>query len=228
MHEYKQDQKSGLWCPNDRTATKMIKEAYWLSEWGGTPCIVDLKDKVVMDCGSHIGSFSARAIADDAKEIHAYEPVEWQLVATKRNLDVPHATVYEAALSTENGEASFFLRDDNGCSSSLEARHAGITKRFNYHEVKVKTLDFWQEIERIQPDVVKMDIEGAEWSVLTRPLPDCVKAFFFELHLKKSVGRTEETGIKLLEDAFPGAKLIQRKDCVVYGKVLNITGVYTR
>jgi FkbM family methyltransferase len=124
-------------------------------------------DPVIIDCGANIGfatlSFKLqypRAI------VHAFEanPLVADLMranmATNGFTDVQ---VHEVALSDKEGELTFYISEDAGTllGSVLPERGGG-------KAMQVKATRLSQRMaamERI--DVVKMDVEGAEWAILS-------------------------------------------------------------
>lgn len=220
--------KTGLWLPEGSGSENAIKEAYLLKDYGGLPSLVDFTDAVVMDCGSHIGAFSVRALEEGAKFCYCYEPMPQSAESIDLNLPKESHETIVAALSTEAGETEFHVREDRLISGSLIHKGAN-HKRWNYTTVPVKIVSFTDEIKRVQPDIVKMDIEGSEWDILTEPLPDCVETLFIEIHKLYSKGT--QVAYDLIETAFPGSKQIHAEEMMAYkskGRVTELTAVYTR
>lgn len=63
-------------------------------------------------------------------------------------------------------------------ASSLEAAPEGGSGR----AIKVPALRFGSLMERFQPTVISVDIEGGELGLFDRPLPPCVRLVMLELH----------------------------------------------
>lgn len=115
---------------------------------------VKLKGQNVLDGGSHHGQYSVvlAAAAENDCYLVSVDPLPVNCALTEVNLRLngyePH--IYQCALSEHNGEVRFDMRSNGRIVDS-----GGVP-------VPAKTID------RIQPDsnVVKLDLEGAEYAVL--------------------------------------------------------------
>lgn len=140
---------------------------------------VDPRDKVIMDLGANIGGFSVRAHRLGAKRIVCYEPlpsnVEILLMNTR---DLPIEVIDKCVVGDDASEVTFFQN-----SSKLSHCSASMKTKANAVEYVVEAINFWSEINRIKPDLIKMDIEGAEYQILLdRELPDYIKELVIEIH----------------------------------------------
>lgn len=55
---------------------------------------------------------------------------------------------------------------------------------------EIPQLSFSELLEEEQPDVLKIDVEGAEYGFFTEPLPDCVRQCTMEIHLTRPEWRS--------------------------------------
>ncbi len=214
--------------PKDSGSEVSIKEAYMLKDYGGLPCIIPFEGKTVMDCGAHIGAFSKRAIEEGAEFCYCYEPIGKSCESIDLNLDPAKHETIQAALSTESGTAEFHYREDKVVSASLIHKGAN-HHRWGYQTQEVPVLNFYEEMDRIKPQILKMDIEGFEWKLLTEPLPDYVEVFLIEVHQLYSKGA--EAGYQLIEDVFPDSDKLFAMEQMAFvskGKVTELSAVYTR
>lgn len=114
--------------------------------------VTRLAQRHFVDVGAHIGSIVSQVKVNcPSVKITAIEPVPAK--ATKLRQSFPDVTVIQSALSDEQGSASFFV---NGAYSSLNPVSA------EQITVPVTRLDALVS----DPDVVKIDVEGAELGVL--------------------------------------------------------------
>jgi FkbM family methyltransferase len=210
-----------------------INEAYLLRDYGGLPSIVPLRGKVVMDCGGHIGCFSRRVMEEGAKKVHTYEPFPSCHEALVMNLKGLNCEINQLALTTKEkgGERlSFYYRDGRLEASSLVRKSNAIMAHYGYQETSVPTISFWDEVERIQPEVVKMDIEGEEWEILQeREFPNYVKHILIEVHhiASKGIDAAEE----LVRNAMPNAELKFKNSLFIFNKKdkpINAQFVFSR
>ncbi len=116
---------------------------------------------VVYDVGAHYGYYSllASKLAGEAGRVIALEPSPRNLDVLRRHIRLNHLqniTVLETALSDHAGEAKF----DNTAGSGVG--HLSDQGRVT---VKLTTLDALSK-DFPPPDVMKIDVEGAEEAVL--------------------------------------------------------------
>jgi FkbM family methyltransferase len=123
------------------------------------------RDSVAVDVGSHAGSVlrDILQIAPDGHHV-AFEPLP-RLVAALRS-SFPDTDVRELALSDTTGTASFVHVVDDPAYSGLKEREypAGVGDVREEVSVKLARLD--DEIGDLEPDFIKIDVEGAELQVL--------------------------------------------------------------
>lgn len=128
------------------------------------------KESVFFDIGSNKGEYAYYAEKlIDPKNIYLFEPekkLNKQLKAIFKNCNV-----FDIALSESKGTHLFKIPVINGvidnCLSSLEVEHKeeNETEAIVY-EVKTNTLDNFTKTYGLKPDIIKIDVEGHELSVL--------------------------------------------------------------
>lgn len=167
----------------DSWLSALGKELGWEHEGGELQSIISaLKPGgTYIDVGGHVGGFAipvAKAHPDIT--IHIFEPVpltrSWLTKNLARNGLADRLTVWPNAVGAEPGVA--VMTGVDGASNHLaEAGKAGPGSV----EVEIKTLDdlLLDEVERV--DVIKCDVEGAEYlalrgaeKILRRDMPDLV------------------------------------------------------
>ena len=131
--------------------------------------------QTVYDVGANIGFFTilcSRLVGPQGK-VYAFEPIPENLVTLRRNIalnDLTNVIIVEQALSASTGTAEMFV-------SPWSAFHSlnvdGASKRENHGpdggEITVETitLDEFVQGERVTaPDLIKIDVEGAELLVV--------------------------------------------------------------
>lgn len=170
--------KHQLYYRKDTSDLNMLKES-WKDYIN-----VDCKDQVVMDCGSNIGGFISKACIDGALSVHAYEPENFNFDVLSKNVSIlkeKFNTQIEIINSALVGSyASNITFNISGAKTS--ACSGSVIKTRRSIPLTVKAINFWGELDRIRPSIVKIDIEGGEYDILTQDFPDYVKEVALELH----------------------------------------------
>ena len=119
-------------------------------------------DDLVYDIGAYHGVWAV-LLARYAREVVAFEPNPGTFQVLKETIAVNHARNVSAssiAIGSEAGTADFW---GTGSGSSLRRGQL----RPSRSRVKVETLDNFVDGRASMPDVIKIDVEGAEHQVLT-------------------------------------------------------------
>ncbi len=116
----------------------------------------------VYDIGSNVGFYtllSSELVGNGGKVI-AFEPFPQNLVYLKRHIELnnlKNVTVVEKAVSEKKGEM-FFMSGKNNSEGHLD--------RTGDIQVLTISLDDFVDARNPSPDLIKMDIEGAEFDAL--------------------------------------------------------------
>jgi FkbM family methyltransferase len=125
----------------------------------------------VFDVGAHHGLYTILASKATGAEgrVHAFEPSPRERAQLKRNLGLNRARnvqIHSVALGRESGKETLYLVDgtEDGCNSLRAPNVEQVTIPV---EVRVQPLDDFLRQSGVQGiDFVKLDVEGAELSVL--------------------------------------------------------------
>lgn len=153
--------------------------------------------KVVMDCGANIGSFTARALREGAARVVAYEPEDFNFAVLNHNINCielysQYVELKKLALVNSDTEQITFYLNKSKNSACSGTTQPGRKKKL---ELTVDAINFYNELDRIKPSLVKIDIEGGEYDLLEGFVwPDYVKEVALELH-----GFTNENNKKMYE-----------------------------
>lgn len=136
-------------------------------------------DAVVWDVGANVGLYAIFAARMGAT-VHAFEPDPEFLGHFQENLDLngQPVSVHEFALSDEDGETTLYTDGIEGMSPTLAAGRGEGRGQMRVGTRRGDSLDL------PTPDVLKVDVEGAEASVLDgmSSVLDEIRTVFVELH----------------------------------------------
>lgn len=146
---------------------------------------MDLRGKTIFDIGAHIGyhSFYFSRLVGAQGRVYAFEPhpknIERLKLILEANKELKGClSLVEAAVSDRNGTEEFSLNQDveSGRSSgsflgradTLWDKSAYANRGFIKTTVKTVTVDSWirSVTPNPRPDIIKIDVEGAEHQVL--------------------------------------------------------------
>ena len=117
------------------------------------------EDSIVFDLGGYEGDWSAKIIEKYNCSAYIFEPVnEYYKKIVERFKDNKKVFVFNIGLSDKNGNIDIFY---NGDSSSM------VFKTSTSERIEIRNIcDFLDEIKIKKIDVIKINIEGAEFDLL--------------------------------------------------------------
>ncbi|QMU59700.1 MAG: FkbM family methyltransferase [Boseongicola sp.] len=157
---------------------------------------------ICLDLGANVGKFST-LLAEKGAEIHAFEPDPYAYKILCSNVNkfknvIPH----NKAVGASGGTLKLFRHKDfdkNPEHYSVATTVALGNVRTDIHEYgEVEVVDFFELIESFgKPlQLVKMDIEGAEWDILDRLFEanswDNLRALYVETHEHLDTNRIDD------------------------------------
>jgi len=176
------------------------EHGYWLGSYELNKRIAFEREvvpgSVVYDIGANVGYFSllASVLTGPEGQVVAFEPLPRNIQYLRQHIRINHLEnieVIEAAVSDHSGEAHFEL----GASSAM-----GHLAEKGDLEVQMVSLDGMLDEKMISPpDVMKVDVEGAEYEALCGALKTLERhhpIVFLDTHGRKAHHFT----ISLLED----------------------------
>ncbi|MBC5792917.1 MAG: FkbM family methyltransferase [Nanohaloarchaea archaeon] len=152
------------------------------------------------DIGANIGTHACFAGKTGAK-VYGFEPFPKNAEHLRRNFELNsiNGKVFEVALMNQNSE--MMLKEESGEAGEGEA---SISNQGDMSTETWKGDDFISEHEIEQPDVIKIDVEGAELEVLKglEKTLETANTLFIELHGDriKKFGGSEAELKKFLKD----------------------------
>jgi len=126
------------------------------------------KNMTVVDIGANIGYFTllAASLVGEKGKVFAFEPVPQNYTLLVKNIEVnsyKNVTPVQKAVSNHAGKVKFFLDYDALGQSSLFSVSENLTEPIT---VDVVSLDEFFKGNEYSINIIKMDIEGAEMTVL--------------------------------------------------------------
>jgi len=157
-------------------------DSYVVNEIQRSYGMLDVKDKVVFDIGANIGAFTLWASDHGASLVIAFEPEPYNFEMLQTNvfkLKGNYAIHHIALIIGDDADIELWL-----APSGKNPGNSSIIQRRGRIPIKVSTGNFYYMLEQYKPEVIKMDVEGAEFDLLEHGLPDYVKQIVMEIHLQ--------------------------------------------
>lgn len=159
--------------PKEHMSTLMSRIETFLNKGYTYKDIVTLNPgDVFLDCGAYVGDTAIWAYQNGAKEVYSFEPCASLIENYKLNMqtyNLPTDKIYQYAVSNNNGQMDLFSAEGGRASSCLvdETRKELLEEDpQNLNKVQCIRLDDFCAEHNIQPNFIKMDIEGAEQDAL--------------------------------------------------------------
>lgn len=165
---------------------EVTSDQYVCAEVCGEYKRLPMLNKTVMDIGGNIGAFAVYAALNGAKQVITYEPEQENFNQLKLNCSkYSNIIQHQAAIvSGENKIINFYLTNgkakDGFSIIPFKGRRVVECQAFNFHE----------QLQLHKPESIKMDVEGAEFELLSKPLPEFVKDIVVEIHFNKRIFRS--------------------------------------
>jgi FkbM family methyltransferase len=137
------------------------------------------EDSIVFDIGGYTGTWAERIYSKYRCNIYIFEPIQRFCDIIKyRFSNLDKIKIFDFALSDENKEENIFY-DDNASSFY-------ISKNFFIKVKKIKVSDFIKDNKIEKIDLIKLNVEGDEYSILLdmieNDLINTVKKFQIQYH----------------------------------------------
>ena len=142
----------------------------------------------VLDVGGHIGSFTNWALLQGAGFVVAYEPERDNFRMLTLNTEGKPVEIHNKALTRDGRDVMLNVKT-SGHTGGHSILYDGPTR----NHIIVPSDSFAEVVARVQPNVVKIDCEGAEYEFnIPETLPDSVQYVTMEIHLNRKALREIE------------------------------------
>ena len=142
--------------------------------WSINPSILN-KESVIYSLG--IGNdirFDLALIEKYGCEVHGFDPTPITLEWLKKQKIPSQFHIHPVAISDKDGEVTFYPPEESyGWSSSMVQKDGTIDKSYQVPAKRISTL--MKELGHSHIDLLKMDIEGAEYPVVTDFLKEGIR-----------------------------------------------------
>lgn len=170
------------------------------------------KGDIVVDIGAHVGGYAVLA-AKHGADVVAYEAEPQTYALLMKNLKMNNCESvksYNIAVSSKNGQLIFYADNkDTILNSIYYYPHSSSSKEIKVPSVSLHELFVRNKLKRI--DVLKIDVEGAEYDILLSALPEDlrkIRAIIMEYHDFLGHGHNKTELISLLRGS--GFKVQER------------------
>lgn len=162
---------------NPRNYTKEILEQFDNSLYKD---FIKGKDLTILDIGANVGLFALHVLPL-AKKIVCVEPTPEHFAIQKEILQSPKVVHENSALSHYTGETDFYWC---GVNTTMNSLHNRGDRSFKVPCITLTDLCVKHLLTKV--DFCKIDIEGSEWTAITKetltPVFDIIDKIFIELH----------------------------------------------
>lgn len=159
-----------LWIPRSGSGALILYQGCSEPETARFLARILRPGMVFVDVGAHFGEYTVLAarLTGPGGSVHAFEPQPDTFALLERNVTANcagQATLNRCAVADREGEAVFWERTEPA-SSSLGGRGEPDPQVRQRYLVPVRTLDAYCGGLDLRPDLIKVDVEGAERLVL--------------------------------------------------------------
>jgi FkbM family methyltransferase len=181
---------------------------------------IDYQDKICLDLGVNIGAFSKIALDRGAKRVYGLECDlrNYQIASSNFSSEIKVKVVHAAVSGSTEDTLQIYKSNSksNHSSTSINKR----TNTFTEYD-RVKNYHITEVLNEVQPDLVKIDIEGAEYDIIEEVARYKPKVLFIEIHgghekAKNAVQRFENIYTKSKVDEIIYFNKIGGYDCLFY------------
>lgn len=162
------EEKVVLFCPPDESRVAPIEIMNFDQYEPDETRVIDLlsaKSRYILDIGANIGWYSIRfSKRNSGVKVYAFEPMPTNYEYLQKNVSVnavgQRVSTFNYGLSEESGAFEFFVVQ-KGCTNASLKNVADIEGAMRVTALAI-TLDQWVSSQRVSPDFIKCDVEGAE------------------------------------------------------------------
>jgi FkbM family methyltransferase len=175
---------------------------------------VDYKGMVCLDLGANIGAFTQIALDSGASKVCTVEcdARNFEKLESSFKNDDYVDLVYAAVSGLRDKTLKIFKSSSQNahCSTSIMNK-----MKFNEYD-EVENIHLKKLLKKYKPDIIKMDIESAEYTLIDTLIEYSPKYLFIELHAGKYRAEMNQT-LERLQSIYSHSKVVP---LVIYTKTL--------
>ena len=164
----------------------------------------DFESPIFLDVGAHYGYYTVfmSKLGGPSGKVLSFEPNTeyFKILSTNVNINkLQNVILYRVALSDQKGRATF-----ETSRRIRTIRTLGVSINHPDKSVSTITFDELAQTTKVSPDIVKIDVHGAEGNVITgmkRTLKKNISHLYCELHDNMIEGYTARNIVDTLQDA---------------------------
>lgn len=200
-------------------------------------------DMIVIDIGANIGYY-ALLEASKVSHVYAIEPVKYNFELLTKNIklnDLLNVSTYQLAIGSYSGVVKVYTSKRCNWATIIpeEQRFGAYVEKFNRfkkgtEEVSIYTLDKFVKKFAIKPDLIRMDVEGAEIDIIAGGLDtigSMSKGSYLIIEIHSScIKDRKKLGIMLnqIEDSgFVVVKTMNRKHKLNIANMIELRNVFS-
>jgi FkbM family methyltransferase len=137
----------------------------------------------VLDIGGNLGYFTLVELTAGAKKVISVEPVKSTFNLLTKNLEnYKEAEPLNVAISDSKENLKLYVGKDRNITSSFKELFVNTGHSLDY-EITAKTETLQSMAEKYPINMIRMDVEGHEYRILTERIPDQIDTINVELHV---------------------------------------------
>ncbi len=144
---------------------------------------VEKRKPVVLDIGGNLGYFSLVELTAGAKKVIAVEPVPSTFKRLSKTLENrKDAEPLNLAISDSKESLTLYVGTDRNVTSSFKQLLIDTGHALAY-EITVRAETLQSIVEKYPVNMIRMDVEGHEYRILSERIPDQISGINVELHV---------------------------------------------
>jgi FkbM family methyltransferase len=165
---------------------------------------IKLNPKLIIDIGGHIGLttlYLKKLYPKAVIKVYEPNPISFQLLQDNISINgISDVELNQVAVTNSFSTRDFFIDNDNSWYSTSSLSEKGWNGTQKLDKISIETISF-ESILDLKPDFIKMDIEGAEQSLIKSNLEKLANTSYLAIEFHRSEQQNFKRMLKLLAQA---------------------------